>query len=221
MEGGIQPGRDDQGYVGECLTKTALFRDIIFMRRLFIILITIAMPFNIYAQGDANTAPGKLRSSITVGYGIGNIWKTYLEKTISVPGYNISSSGPVILIYEYAISKRFSAGISGSYSLVKGKYSKPNFEFNDKLTILTLLARVNYHLWTTRKLDPYFGGGIGLNNSKYRNSESFNANAKEPSTFDYSGQLGLKYWPHKNLGLYAEAGYVGGSFVQLGLTGKF
>ena len=191
--------------------------------RLFLGCLLLCLSVSCDAQQNQAVAYAKNTSTITAGYGIGNIWKSFLDKAIEIPEYRVKSTGPFTLIYEYAVSRRFSAGVQGSYSRVNGKASR--FQLADQITILSLLARVNYHFWTSAKFDPYFGGGIGLNNSKYENKDpnttGVNLNSKVPSTFDYSGQLGVKYFPWRHFGFYAEAGYVGGSFVQAGITAKF
>ena len=174
-------------------------------------------PVCILAQ--VNPAYKKHTSTITAGYGFGNVWKTFLDKAITIPEYKVSSTGPFTLIYEYGITKRISGGLAGCYSRVNGNSKR--FQLADELTILSLLARADYHFGSSVKFDPYFGAGIGINNARYINNASVNANSKVPSTFEYSGQLGIKYFILSQVGIYAEAGYVGGSFLQGGFTVKF
>ena len=195
------------------------------MRRRLLLLFTLACFFtgNILAQKNSVLAHRSGQSTITAGIGIGNIWKSFLDKAITIPEYKVTSTGPFILIYEYNISRRISAGLQGSYSRANGESKR--FQLADQITILSFLVRANYHFWTKEKLDPYIGGGLGINKSKYENKDpntvTVNANTKDPGTFDYSAQIGLKYSPLQHLGLYMEAGYVGGSFVQVGVTVRF
>lgn len=155
------------------------------------------------------------------GHGIGNLWKHFMDKAIQIPEYKVRSSGPYTLIGEYGISDRISAGLAGSYAQIKGESNR--FELKDQLTIWTLLLRGNYHFFRSQKLDAYCGAGFGVSNSKYENKDLNNANLNEdvPSNFDYSGQLGLRYFPLPYVGAWVELGYVGGSFAQVGACVKF
>ena len=178
---------------------------------------------NILSQDTDKQSYIKGGSVIMIGYGLGNIWKTFLNDAISssIPGitYKVTSTGPVTLVYEYGILRRISAGIALAYSKVKGRYSGYGDEFIDELTVFSALARANYHFGKSEKFDPYVGAGIGYVNSKYSNDQSATRN-KVPGTLGYSGQLGARYYFNTSLGVYAEIGYVGGSFGQLGITVK-
>ena len=157
------------------------------------------------------------RQTIAIGHGIGNIWKSFLEKGVSIENYKIKPAGPINLQYDQEVFKNVSVGAIVSYSQIKGSYNNSGFVFSDQLTIFTALARVNYHFIKHKKLDPYLGGGIGYVYSKYQN----NLNTKStnvPGELGYSAQVGINYFMLKNFGLFGEAGYVGGSFFQLGIV---
>ncbi len=188
---------------------------------LFFILILLYTGTTCIGQGRESKVFRKGKSLIAAGHGIGNIWKTFLDKAFSLPGYKVTTTGPYTLIYEYGFGKRISAGAAASYSRIKGKYTGAGIAFTDRITIFSILARGNYHFGRLRKFDPYVGIGLGYNYSKYDNSESININSKIPGEFEYSGQLGIKYYVISHLGFYAEAGYVGGSFIQIGLAFSF
>jgi opacity protein-like surface antigen len=195
------------------------------MKKLLIIsaLLFIGLSQHVHAQTNNDLACKKGSSSVSLGYGFINVWKVFLKKIVDNPEYKIKATGPVTLIYEYGINRRFSGGIIASYSRINGKSEK--IQFADQITFLTLQARANYHLFTSKKLDPYFGGGIGINNSKYKNLDThtvnIDANKNVPSNLDFSGQVGLKYFPLPNLGCYVEAGYVSGAIVHIGITSSF
>jgi len=155
--------------------------------------------------------------TLSIGHGIGNIWKSFLEKGVNIDNYTIKSTGPINVQYDYVVFKNFSVGAIVSYSQIKGSYNNSGFVFSDQLTIFTALARVNYHFIKHKKLDPYLGSGIGYVYSKYQN----NLNTKStnvPGEFGYSAQLGINYFILKNFGLFGEAGYMGGSFFQIGVV---
>lgn len=187
-----------------------------------ILVLILSGYINTIAQQTEKTVYEKRQSVISVGYGIGNIWKSFLKEAISFPGitYKVTTTGPLTLIYEYGFSKRISGGVALAYSQVKGKYSGYGDEFIDKLTIFSALARANYHFGKWNKFDPYAGAGVGYVHSKYSNDQSATRN-KVPGTLGYSGQLGARYYFSTAVAGMAEAGYVGGSFVQLGLSVKF
>ncbi|MEO7522790.1 MAG: outer membrane beta-barrel protein [Ferruginibacter sp.] len=175
---------------------------------------------------DASSQPAyhKHSSGISIGYGFINVWKTFLDKIVDIPTYKVKATGPLTLIYEYGITNRFSAGISAGYSRVRGRAEK--YQLYDQITFWSVLARANYHLWTGRKLDPYFGGGIGVSNSKYKNLDphtiiSQELNKNVPGNVDFSGQFGLTYMLCRRLGCYAEIGYVHGALLHVGAITRF
>jgi outer membrane protein W len=184
---------------------------------LFIIVLLLGSQVN--AQTKNFKVYDKGTSSLVAGQGIGNIWKTFMKQAINYPGisYKVSSLGPLTLIYEYGFGKHISGGLALGYSRITGRYSGFGDEFTDRLTIFSALARANYHFGHSGRFDPYLGIGMGYVRSKYDNSGS-NSKRSVPGEFGYSGQLGAKYLFTPHIGVYAEAGYVGGSFVQAGLA---
>ena len=188
--------------------------------RLQVVLYFFAMLFffdaTVLAQSSSKKLAKKNKQTIAIGHGIGNIWKSFLDKGVSIENYKIKSKGPINLQYDQEIFKNFSVGAIVSYSQIKGSYNNSGFVFSDQLTIFTALARVNYHFIKHKKLDPYLGGGVGYVYSKYQN----NLNTKStnvPGELGFSGQVGINYFMFKNFGLFGEAGYVGGSFFQIGI----
>jgi len=155
--------------------------------------------------------------TLSIGHGIGNVWKTFLEKGINIDNYVVKSAGPFNLEYEREVIKHFNVGAIISYSKIKGSYNYNGFSFSDQLTIFTALARVNYHFIKHKKLDPYVGGGCGYIYSKYQNNLN-TSSANVPGEFGYSAQAGLNYFILNNVGLFGEVGYLGGSFVQMGFV---
>jgi hypothetical protein len=49
----------------------------------------------------------------------------------------------------------------------------------------------------------------------------YSSSVSIPSAFIYSGALGAKYYFTSNIGIYAEIGYVTGSYFQGGIAIKF
>jgi opacity protein-like surface antigen len=169
------------------------------------------------AQTSSKKLDKKHTQTISIGHGIGNIWKSFLEKGVSIENYKVKSVGPFNLEYEREVIKHFSVGTIISYSKIKGSYDYNGFSFSDQLTIFTALARINYHFIKHKKLDPYVGGGCGYILSKYKNNLN-TSSTNIPGEFGYSAQVGLNYFILNNVGLFGEFGYLGGSFVQLGFV---
>jgi outer membrane protein W len=175
------------------------------------------------SSAQSNSAFEKGNSVISAGIGIGNIFKSFLEDAYNYPGgtYNVSSRGPFVFIYEYGFSNRISAGIVTGYSETIGKFAGFGEKFTETLTNFSVLAISNFHFGKFKKFDPYAGGGLGYYHFKYHNDRPGIINSRVPAAFGYSLQLGAKYYFTNHAGLYAEAGYIGGSFGQLGIAVKF
>lgn len=186
--------------------------------RYAMILFLFFTSLKIHAQDQHKHAYQKGDFMLMAGHGIGNIWKTYLKQVVNLPGitYDVRSAGPYSLAVEHAVSNRISAGIHGGYSRITGKYEGYGDSFTDRLTIFSLLARANVHFLRHENWDLYAGGGVGYVSSKYANTDSDSRD--KPGKFGYSGQLGARFLWSSRWGVYAEAGYVGGSFFQVGMT---
>lgn len=153
----------------------------------------------------------------SAGHGIGNIWTKFLKSSFEAPEYKVTSNGPISLVTEYRVYKKISAGISLTYSKIKGDFNKRGFEFSDELIIFTGLIRANYHPILSKTWDLYFGGGIGYVNAQYNNTLGTKS-SNVPGELGYSAQAGVHYYFLKNFGVYSELGYVNGSFLQLGIV---
>jgi len=184
---------------------------------LFIIVLQLFLGTHVNAQFTSKKLSKKHTQILSIGHGIGNIWKSFLEKGVNIENYKIKSTGPINLQYEYEVFKNFRVGAIVSYSQIKGSYNNSGFVFSDQLAIFTALARVNYHFISHKKLDPYFGGGLGYVYSKYQNNLN-TSSSSVPGELGYSAQVGINYFMFKNFGLFGEADYVGGSFFQLGVV---
>lgn len=190
---------------------------------LFLLLVSLTgFSLGLTAQKNNNKAYHKYNSNFILGYGIENFWTIFLDKGIDIPDYTVKSLGPFTVAYEYGISNRFSAGMALSYSRARGKAER--FQLADQISFYSLILRANYHFFTTAKLDPYFGAGVGISKSVYKNLDDAtvgNYNSKVPNTFEPNAQLGIKYFPVKHFGICAEVGYIGGALGLIGIAAKF
>jgi outer membrane protein W len=187
------------------------------MKKIFILLtIALILSYSSFAQ-NKETAYSKGSSTISVGYGLFNVWKILLSNY-----EKINSTGPIVVAYQYGITKRISVGLALGYSVLNGSYESSGFNYSDKLTSFSAVAFANYHFGHSKKIDPYIGGGAGYYNLKYE--ESIDLRSISPSAFEISGLLGAKYYFTPSFGAFAEIdlvnGYVEGSFPQLGVTYK-
>ena len=191
------------------------------MKAVLVSIFTIGLFAGGYCQ-DKPRAFEKGDFSVSLGYGIGNIWKGFLEDAISFPdNYTVSSSGPYVLILDYNIHRRINIGIATGYSETKGDYKGSGQSFSEKLTAFSALFRANWHFGKWEKFDLYAGGGAGYYHFNYSNNRNIIKPNSVPGSFGYSLQLGTSYYFSKHVGLYGEVGYVGGSLAQLGLKAKF
>lgn len=189
---------------------------------LFASAILFAASTSAFAQ-DGGTAYSKGQSTVALGYGFGNIWKTGFKLTSAVNGGSTKSMGPVAVTYEYGIADKISIGATISYSSLKNTYPDKSSE---KLTNFGIVARGNYHFGSSEKFDPYIGLGVGYYNFKYSSLDE-NGNADDfgtyviPTSIGYSAQLGAKYYFTSNIAAFAELGYIAGGYGQIGVNFKF
>jgi len=187
---------------------------------LFVSAILLSLSTATIAQDGGNTAYQEGQSTVALGYGFGNIWKSAF-KTAGFGG-SFKGMGPFALTYEYGITEKISVGAVVSYSSLKN-----NFTNNDvqKLTQFGAVLRGNYHFGSSAKFDPYIGIGVGYYNFKYSykdgNGNDVSSVYSVPGAFGYQGQLGAKYYFMPSLAAFAEIGYVAGSFGQIGVNFKF
>lgn len=191
-----------------------------------------------FAQDGEGAAYSKGQSTVSLGYGFGNIWKKLFKITAAFSGgtQKVSATGPYSLTYEYGISEKISVGLALGYSQVKSvsTNTSPNYSdiYTEKLTNISAVARGNYHFGSSAKFDPYVGLGLGYYNFKYTAEDVENDNGTItttkgnnlfaiPGAFGFSAQLGAKYYFSSSVGAFAEVGYVAGSIAQVGITFKF
>ncbi len=197
------------------------------MKSKYALIVTLTViSMNCLAQNEL-TAFSKRSSAISLGYGIGNVWKTLLKKTTSYPGgnYKISSTGPFSFAYEYGFTKRISAGIALGYSQAKRIFYFSTSTNTEKLSNFASIARANYHIGKWPKTDLYAGFGLGYYKFTLTSVDNTGSSTptliNEPGALGGSLQLGLKYYFTPVIGVIAEVGYVAGSYAQVGVTAKF
>lgn len=185
------------------------------------------------AQDESSAWGGQGTKVVNLGYGVGSIWKTLFKLSAGFTNSKTTAVGPYAAGFEYGVSDKIGVGVQFGYGSVKNVSTDPGANSNggdlittEELKSLQIFARGNYHFGQSEKFDPYLGLGLGYGNFKLTSSDndpnySFNSAVSIPSAFIYSGALGAKYYFTSNIGIYAEIGYVTGSYFQGGIAIKF
>lgn len=193
------------------------------MKKLLFASALVFAAFGTVNAQDGGTAYEQGKSTVALGYGFGNIWKSSFKLLTGSGGGSTKSMGPFAVTYEYGVTEKISVGACVSFSSLKNSYTDNSEE---KLTQFGIVARGNYHFGSSAKFDPYIGLGLGYYNFKF-SAKDANGNDDAsviysvPGAFGYSGQLGAKYYFTPNIGLFAEVGYIAGGYGQIGVNFKF
>ncbi len=167
----------------------------------------------------------KKSSVISLGYGVNNIWKQLFKKSVLSNYYSsLKGTGPVTLIYEYGLTNRISAGVTLSYSSLKAVSTLGTNRNDEKLTNFSVLLRGSYHIINKPKWDGYLGWGAGYYKFDYTSKDNSGGsfeNIKVPGAFGWTGHGGIKYYFKPHFAGMIEAGFVAGSYGQLGIAYKF
>lgn len=188
------------------------------LRTLFLLFLLIA-GLSAYSQSKRSINKGSF--TISAGYGAPSVLRTYLKARTNRDEYRILGSGPFMLKAEYMLTRRWSIGLTGSYSYSKiywmmdswdtvSKSYKP-FEFGIEARELAASLRSNYHFFVTPKWDLYGGLGFGigrfsLNTYTTSPTNQFFTNFDIPEPYSMEATIGGRYFLHKNLAVYSELG---------------
>ena len=177
-------------------------------------------------------------SVVTVGYGVPNlITLTFraIYKISDHTNYSFSAMGPILLRYEYGITKNIGIGLAGGYTTASVAYTFKDWnvtktekiDYTAKITWKSpsVGPRLNIHFGTNDKVDPYFGVGAGWSGQTFTYTDSSPWEDSYPklgtSSFYFNLGIGFRYYFTENIGLYAEAGWDKAALFQLGLAGRF
>src|SRR5258706_385766 len=114
----------------------------------FLIVIVLLFSYSSFAQNKVD-AYSKGSSILSAGYAVINIWKTVLEQFFTDD--KITSTGPIALSYEYAVTKKISAGIALGYSSVNGSIGSSLV--TERLTNFSTVILGNYHFFHSKKIE--------------------------------------------------------------------
>lgn len=216
---------------------------------LFFIL-TILIFKNAKAQFKLNEnsefAVHKHNVMLSVGYAAPSIIRQYLKYKTTRDEITVSGVGPIVGKLEYMISDRFGIGVNASYSQSKIKWYDDGydtiqqlyrkFEFGIKAYEISGTIRANYHFWKRKKIDSYFGLGIGYGlihmwSYTLAHTTKFSIVYDFPKPLSLECTYGFKYFPTKHVGMFAEIGlgkswilfnkyFIPEALVQAGITIK-
>ncbi len=177
------------------------------------------------AQAQTNNG-----TSFTLGYGVSQLLGTVNQ---NLGGTGITSEsllGPYHFKIEKTLASHVSLGLSTS--LMRNTFTSAPKSLGSEIGGLTsgasaeakrwaysAVGRLNFHLGNSSKFDPYFGGGIGYSSATWSGSTTeFDGLNKilGTSRVAYELSAGAKYFLLPNLGVYAEVGAGGPSWLQGG-----
>ena len=83
---------------------------------LFASALLLAISTSSFAQDESGAAYSKGQNTVTIGYGLGNIWKNGFKALTAFNGGSTKVTGPFALCYENGIAEHISVGVCISYS---------------------------------------------------------------------------------------------------------
>lgn len=168
---------------------------------------------------------------LSVGYGAPNSDR-FEPLNDPIRSRNLTSYGPIFLKGEYMAGQRLGLGLnlsSRAYGY-EDRYTTGQV-FNWNRTDMRILLQGAWHPITTQNWDVYVTAGAGLSyrvtkqNGSYINNldleVSVNNQKDETLKEAFSVGAGIRYFPIKNFGIYAETGLDQNAMVQGGLLLKF
>ncbi len=197
-------------------------KKIIFLISLLVLISKINYSQNRYTNlGDDDWAIKKNNYLFSVGYAAPSVVRSYLRLQTSRDKISISGFGPLLLKNEFMLSNRFGICLNGSFSYYKLSWQDDGydtisksyhlFEFGIRSYELAGTIRGNYHFWKREKIDSYAGIGMGYGlfhiwSYTYAHTTRFSIVYDLPPTLSLECTYGIKYFPTRHLGFFAEIG---------------
>jgi opacity protein-like surface antigen len=157
----------------------------------------------------------------SVAYGFPSIVRTFLKFKTNRDKIQIFGFGPLMIKADYMLAQRWSVGINFAYnfsriSWMDGGYDPSiqairDYEYGIEMEELSASLRGNYHFYQNKKIDAYAGCGFGYGRvtlGTYTEAplNQWSAGYSIPKPFGVEATVGMRYYPLKNLGFFAEAG---------------
>jgi hypothetical protein len=175
------------------------------------------------------------------GYGAPILDKKLFDFHKNEQDFRVVNIGPLIFKLEYGLSRKLSVALSTNYIRYKSDWKQlkedPNplhngdtlqYTYGTTFHDLSTNLRFNYHLFVSRDIDVYLGGGAGYNSTShvdftnyYKKGDTvFNARFKEPYMISGELSVGFRYYFLTRNAFFIELGY-GKSIAQAGFVFKF
>jgi outer membrane protein W len=162
-------------------------------------------------------------------YGLPYLYSSVLRSTYQKPNNasSVHNNNQVGGKVEIMLTDKIGVGVEGTYAAANISYlDSNNLRYSAGVNKYRILAKINFHFATTKKLDPYFTLGAGYMNFKYYqtqpgvNNLSTNEFVQNMIPVSVRASIGLRYFFTDFMGLNAEIG-LGGPLLQGGLSFKF
>jgi hypothetical protein len=182
-------------------------------------------------------------SVISAGYGFINFPVRGLSRFKDNDNYKVSARGPISLGFEYGTASLSnsgfgSGGVLGLSGIVRYTRSRASWTYPDiykdnmgniveeereegfEMSLYKVMTNMSYHTFTTKKLDPYVSGGVGLNIIQYNPLEVGGVTKDNSVVTTYELLFGARYFLTDYVGVYAEVG-LSRALINVGLSAKF
>ncbi|HEY8403703.1 MAG TPA: hypothetical protein VIK71_03745 [Flavobacteriales bacterium] len=178
------------------------------------------------------------KNYLSIGYGyelfsVKRIFETYEDEA----GFNVKGFGPITAKYEHGLSDKVGIGLVLGYGGATISWRDENvtqtddgteiraYKYEYKNKKITGVARINWHLGSHDKIDPYIGLGLGFKSNKFTlstNDANFDESELNFNLFpmSMSASFGCRFYFTDNIGAFIELG-MGHGFAQGGLQVKF
>lgn len=197
------------------------------MKNLFIIL-CVAL-FCSFTNQSYSQAVKEGSMIVSAGYGWPNIGK-YLLKAVNDGNTDAKTFGfgPIHARFEYVLTEKWGIGASINYASFGSSWSEMRTNGSSKSEInantINFLVRINRHYDVSKKVDIYWGAGVGYNNYTLEFKSDDPTAEKETLSsilpIGFESVFGLRYFINNNFALYTELGW-SKSIMQGGIAYKF
>jgi hypothetical protein len=190
-----------------------------------VIIISITLPALSYSQ-DKPIKKGNI--IMDTYYGFPYLYSSVLRSTYQKPGNgaSIHNKNHIGGNFEIMVTDKIGLGLEATYAVAEIHYRDSNQTYSTGIDKFRVLAKMNYHFLTQKKLDPYLTLGAGYMNLYYYqtqpgiNNLSENEFIRDLIPLAVRAGIGIHYFFTKHIGVNAEVG-IGGPLLHGGLSFKF
>lgn len=180
--------------------------------------------------GEQSFGNGKIALSLGYGAASGGFLKVLLKTYEDEAGYNFTSFGPIHFRGELGISDNVGLVCSinhnswkASWTHLDSSISSPVYYDEVKRSVISVLARLNFHFGVSERVDPYFGVGAGYRavDFSYTSTDpTYDWSFSNPFHLGFETTVGVRYYLTDGIGLYGEIG-LAQALLQGGLVVSF